>query len=90
MQFSQFSIFEFTEDRLKEEHNKWINTSAEGIEFVRKHPEYIEEYEKFTYDPSDEPGDAIEEVYSRVKSGSFGHQVNSDSDLVYFIFSLLE
>ena len=27
---------------------------------------------------------------SRVKSGNFGHQVNSDSDLVRFIFKLLE
>ena len=27
---------------------------------------------------------------SRVKSGNFGHQVNSDSDLVCFIFYFLE
>ena len=27
---------------------------------------------------------------TRVKSGNFGHQVNSDSDLVCFIFQLLE
>ena len=37
----------FAEDRLKEEHSKWINTTAEGIAFVRRHPEYIAEYEKF-------------------------------------------
>ena len=52
------------EDRLKEEHDKWINTTAMGIEFVRKHPEYIEEYEKFSrYDTDDNSvGDPIEQV----------------------------
>ena len=29
-------------------------------------------------------------MISRVKSGNFGHQVNSDSDLVCFLFQLLE
>ena len=29
-------------------------------------------------------------VSDRVKSGNFGHQINSDSDLVCFIFQLLE
>ena len=32
----------------------------------------------------------IREETCRVKSGNFGHQVNSDSDLVCFIFKLLE
>jgi len=35
-------------DRAKIEHSAWVNTTLEGIEFVRNHPEYREEYQKFT------------------------------------------
>lgn len=61
------SIEIFTEDRLKEEHNKWINTTAEGIEFVRKHPRYIGEYEKFmSLNNDDSSSDDLTEQVTRI------------------------
>ena len=40
-------MFFFPEDRIDAEHNKWINTTQEGIDFVKANPEYLEQYEKF-------------------------------------------
>ena len=36
-----------TEERIDVEHNKWVNTTQEGLEFVMSHPEYLEEYRNF-------------------------------------------
>lgn len=38
-----------SDDRTQLERSAWVNTTQEGIDFVRKHPEYFEEYQKFQY-----------------------------------------
>lgn len=55
------TVIYFSEERDKEEHKAWVNTTTEAIEFVSHHPEYLENYlyynslntdsQKSRYDP---------------------------------------
>ncbi|XP_053408776.1 uncharacterized protein LOC123561870 [Mercenaria mercenaria] len=39
----------YSEERVEVEHSSWINTTKEGLEYVLSHPEYLDEYRRFSH-----------------------------------------
>lgn len=35
------------------EHSAWVNTTQEGLEYVRAHPEYLDQYRSFAKQEQD-------------------------------------